>query len=93
MTIRRKYSSRSETLLVAIGEDKLIVSAAHPFLLAEGGWIKAGALREGSILRSLETSVRVLHIEQQGIVDVFNIEVDEPHTYLVGQQGIVVHNK
>lgn len=66
----------------------------HPFWIAGHGWVRAADLREGDPLLtpSGEHRVVVSLVEEEGLETVHNIEVDEFHTYFVGELRIFVHN-
>jgi len=65
--------------------------------VANKGWISAIQLRAGDILVSLNGSLVVLEKIQHEILEapiiVYNFEVEDFHTYFVGDDGgILVHN-
>lgn len=66
----------------------------HPFYTREG-WIEAEFLQPGDSVLSRRGWVNVVEAMPMRMatpVDVFNLDVAFPHTYSVGQAGIVVHN-
>ena len=66
----------------------------HPFWTVEEGWRKAGLLSEAyTLIDRTGAPVQIIHVEKETeLQDVYNIEVDEHHTYHVGEIGIWVHN-
>ncbi|WP_426340088.1 polymorphic toxin-type HINT domain-containing protein [Pseudoduganella sp. S-14] len=66
----------------------------HPFWIADHGWVRAADLREGDPLLtpSGEHRVVVSLVEEDVLETVYNIEVDEFHTYFVGELRVFVHN-
>ena len=72
----------------------LRTTAEHPFRVRDQGWKAAHLLRAGDVLSDCED--RPLAVEclvQEGVLEtVYNIEVEDFHTYHVGAAGIWVHN-
>jgi Pretoxin HINT domain len=66
----------------------------HPFWVEGIGWTAAELLEAGQSLQLADgNAATVVSAFDTGTVDqVFNFEVDEFHTYYVGQQGVWVHN-
>ena len=83
-----------EVAAVGGGEvDRLAATADHPFATAAGAWVRAAELRRGTVLRSHRGLVQVLSVKgRMEEREVFNLEVEGAHTYMVGWQGVVVHN-
>ena len=66
----------------------------HPFWTVEEGWRKAGLLSEAyTLINRTGAPVQIIHVEKETeLQDVYSIEVDEHHTYHVGEIGVWVHN-
>ncbi len=65
----------------------------HPFWVSSRGWTPASQLRPGDALWSLDNNVRVVSVSSAaGKETVYNLEVDEVHTYVVGRGAALVHN-
>jgi hypothetical protein len=66
----------------------------HPFYIADGEWINAADLQVGDQIRNLEgehgTVERVTVITQTETM--YNLTVDEAHTFFVGDGAWLVHN-
>lgn len=82
-------------LLIAfrVGSERMQATQEHPFL-TQHEWKAAGelALNEG-VIRSDGVAMPVRDITQlPGEVPVYNLEVADTHTYLVGQWMLIVHN-
>ena len=73
---------------------RLEVTDDHPFKVPGQGWVISRDLRPGMLLESLDrTGLKVIHIEDLGRTQpTFNFEVDESHTFFVGEAGVLVHN-
>ena len=69
----------------------------HPFYQPQKGWIDAIDLRAGDILvRSNGEYVVVEMVEHELLeapITVYNFEVEDFHTYYVGDTSVLVHNK
>jgi hypothetical protein len=56
-------------------------------------WIAAGALWEGEYLLGADATVPVIHLEAlEGKRQVFNLEVENAHRYVVGETKVLAHN-
>ena len=79
----------------AAGEE-IICTPSHPFYCVDRGWVEAGALKHGDVLflkSGEQTKVNYIYSEQcKKPVKVYNFEVEDFHTYFVGENGILVHN-
>ena len=68
----------------------------HPFYVQDKGWVPLGELSIGDVCFDREQNpVTVKNIVRDGqIVEVFNIEVEDAHTYYIGKDGleVLVHN-
>jgi hypothetical protein len=81
------------TLKSGAQEETFKVTPTHPFMTARG-WVEASALEPSDAVLSLDDSwSQVVDVVDRGeVTTVYNFEVDELHTYLVGDQGAMVHN-
>ncbi len=68
----------------------------HPFQIKGKGWVNAGDLQAGDIVYTKDwntaTVKAVTHLEFDEPVEVFNFEVEDCHTYFVGDGLWLVHN-
>ena len=68
----------------------------HPFQVKGKGWVDASNLAPNDIVYTKDwntatiQSVSLLELDEP--VEVFNFEVEDCHTYFVGNIGILVHN-
>ena len=72
------------------------VTGEHPFWVEEKGWVKVSDLQLGDVLLTYDGVYAELeHIEKISHYDceVFNLEVEDFHTYFVHWSGLWVHNK
>ena len=86
-----------EWVHVFAGEEEIVCTLGHPFYLPEEGWVIAGELRVGDVLVTLDGSALIIeriyreHLETPETT--YNFEVEDFHTYYVGDQEFLVHNK
>jgi RHS repeat-associated protein len=84
----------TELWLLQVGGETIETTDEHPFYVVGQGWTRAKDLREGDVL--IATSGNRLPLEKVDRVEqtarVYNFEVRDLHTYLVGRVGAVVHN-
>ena len=66
----------------------------HPFWVNDEGWVAAFELKEGDELVNPDDDIiRVISQEkEEGTETVYNVEVEDFHTYFVGDLNIFVHN-
>ncbi len=75
--------------------ETLETTAEHPFWIKDTGWLKASLLEQGMILldrNNQEVEVLSQYLIPNHTDTVYNIEVDNFHTYHVGRLGVWVHN-
>ena len=69
----------------------------HPFYVIERGWVAAGDLVEGDEIYLLDGTVAYVtgsELEQLSeTIKVYNLEIQDFHTYFVGDTSILVHNR
>ncbi|OPX45596.1 hypothetical protein CLHUN_05330 [Ruminiclostridium hungatei] len=68
----------------------------HPFYVKDAGFVKAGELEAGNEVLASSGNVLVVENRKIEITDeptkVYNFQVDDFHTYHVGDNGVLVHN-
>ena len=68
----------------------------HPFQVKGKGWVDACNLVPGDVVYTKDWNTATVNsiglIELETSVEVFNFEVEDCHTYFVGEIGILVHN-
>ena len=87
----------TELVHVFVNDDEIICTNEHPFYSPVKGWIEACQLRAGDILVSLNGEYIIVEQVQHEILEspikVYNFEVEDFHTYFVGNgDGVLVHN-
>ncbi|MEM8532056.1 MAG: polymorphic toxin-type HINT domain-containing protein [Chloroflexota bacterium] len=77
-----------------IDGELLETTPEHPFYTLERGWVDAGDLWVGAHIRKADGSygmIQFLTVEREPQV-MYNLTVDEAHTFFVGAQRWLVHN-
>lgn len=95
--VLRTFESETSRLVhVCVNGERIITTPEHPFYVVNNGWIEASRLKEGDVLilaNGQSTSVDKIICEQlPAPIVVYNFEVDEFHTYYVGESSVLVHN-
>ena len=96
-TVTKVYvHSVDEILRLYTDEGDIDTTANHPFYVIGKGWVAAGDLVVGDEVYNLdETASAILGLEIE-ILDepvlVYNLEVEDFHSYFVGCVPVLVHN-
>lgn len=84
-------------LVIKFHDSEIITTKEYPFWTNEKGWILASEIEVGDSVRTRNgknISVELIEIKiLEKPVYVYNIEVENAHTYFVGDNEILVHNK
>ena len=96
-TVVRTFVNESDELIhVHTSAEEIICTPEHPFYVPTKGWTGAAQLRAGDILvlsnGSYVTVEKIQHEILESPVKVYNFEVEDFHTYFVGESSVLVHN-
>ena len=87
----------SELVHLTTSAETITATPTHPFYVPEKGWVSAIDLRAGDILVTVNGEYVILEQVQHEILEspvtVYNFEVEGFHTYHVGEQSLLVHNR
>lgn len=76
--------------------EELVTTPGHPFYSPVKGWTAACRLRAGDILVLQSGKYVIVEKVQHEILEspitVYNFEVEDFHTYYVGESAVLVHN-
>lgn len=85
-----------ELVHVHVNGEEIISTPTHPFYVNQFGWTHAADLRAGDVLVLSNGEYVVVEAIQHEILEspikVYNFEVEEFHTYFVGESSVLVHN-
>lgn len=86
-----------EWIHVTVNGETLTCTPEHPFYSPVKGWTSACDLRAGDILVMLNGEYVVVEQVQHELLEspetTYNFEVEDYHTYYVGDGPVLVHNK
>jgi Pretoxin HINT domain len=95
--VQRLWTHQVPTTLVLqlTGGEKVETTREHRFFVADRGFVGAGRLASGSTLKNYYgQNLQVTALEPSvQTVKVYNLEVENFHTYFVGNGGLWVHNR
>ena len=94
--VQTYVNETNELVHVKTDGDEIVCTREHPFYVPVRGWTAACDLRAGDILvRSNGEYVVVESVEHELLeapIAVYNFEVEDFHTYYVGDTSVLVHN-
>ena len=96
-TVTETYVNETDELIhIGVNGETISATPTHPFYVDKLGWTLARSLRAGDVLvlsnGELVTVEWVQHEILESPIKVYNFEVEDFHTYFVGENGIFVHN-
>ena len=96
-TVTDTYINETDELIhIGVNGETISATPTHPFYVDKLGWTLARSLRAGDVLvlsnGELVTVEWVQHEILESPIKVYNFEVEDFHTYFVGENGIFVHN-
>ena len=90
-------NTTAEWVHITINDETLTCTLEHPFYVPKKGWTSAIDLRAGDILVMLNGEYVVVEQVQHELLEspetTYNFEVEDYHTYYVGDEPVLVHNK
>lgn len=95
--VRTFVNETDELVHVYVDGEEIIITPEHPFYAPKKGWVRAIDLRAGDILVLQSGEYVVVELIQHEILEspitVYNFEVEDFHTYYVGNSSVLVHNR
>ena len=97
-TVTETYVNETDELIhIGVNGETISATPTHPFYVDKLGWTLARSLRAGDVLvlsnGELVTVEWVQHEILESPIKVYNFEVEDFHTYFVGECGVLVHNE
>jgi len=87
----------NELVYVTVNGEEIVTTPGHPFYVVSKGWVGADELKVGDSLivyKGKQVVVEKVKLELLSTpVTVYNFEVEDFHTYYVGENSVLVHNK
>ena len=94
--VRTFRNETTELVHVTVNGEEIICTKEHPFYSPVKGWTAACQLRAGDILVLVNGEYVVVEQAQHEILETpvatYNFEVQDFHTYYVGESAVLVHN-
>lgn len=88
-------NTTSELIEISIGDEIIRSTPNHPYL-TDIGWVEANDLFVGSFILSEDNNYEIIdsitHIDLDEPINTYNLCIENSHTYLVGNNQLVVHN-
>ena len=96
-TVTETYINETDELIhIGVNGETISATPSHPFYVDKLGWTLARSLKAGDVLvlsnGELVTVEWVQHEILENPIKVYNFEVEDFHTYFVGECGVLVHN-
>ena len=93
-TVTETYVNETDELIhIGVNGETISATPTHPFYVDKLGWTLARSLRAGDVLvlsnGELVTVEWVQHEILENPIKVYNFEVEDFHTYFVGENGIL----
>jgi hypothetical protein len=86
------HNKPNQAWKIRIGAETVVATGIHRFWKAGRGWTMARDLKPGDAIRTLGGLARVESVESDRVQPVFNLQVAEGESFLVGKQGALVHD-
>ena len=77
---------------IGLGQESIRATGIHRFWKVGHGWVMARDLKPGDALRALGRVATVKMVQRDLALPVFNLKVMNGQSFLVGDQGILVHD-
>ena len=94
--VRTFVNETSELVHIKVNGEEIICTNEHPFYSPVKGWTAAIQLRAGDKLQLLNGDYVIIEQIQHELLEspvkVYNFEVEDFHTYYVGETEALVHN-
>jgi hypothetical protein len=93
--VRKLFThANEETVIVSLSDgSELITTNAHRMWVAGRGFVSVSSFHRGDALTTWDgRAPTVEHVRPSTARAVYNLSVDEDHTYFVGSNGVLVHN-
>ena len=95
--VRLFRNETKEWIHITVNGEKITCTPEHPFYSPVKGWTSAVDLRAGDILVMLNGEYVIIEQVQHELLEcpetTYNFEVKDFHTYFVGEDSVLVHNK
>ena len=95
-TVVQLFRNEKERIVqIDVAGEEIQTTLGHPFYAVGKGWVKAGELKAGDVLKlydGKEAEINSISIKESKPVITYNFEVEDSHTYYVTQSDVLCHN-
>ena len=96
--VKRVFENKTfELLHLTVNGEVITSTPGHKYYAPEKGWTSAIELRAGDLLQLVNGEYVVVEAVQHELLEtpvtIYNFEVEDFHTYYVGEQSVLVHNR
>lgn len=96
--VTQTFENETDHLVhITVGGEEIVTTPSHPFYSPRMEWTDAVQLRAGDILVTVNGEYVIVEQVQHEILEdpvkVYNFEVEDYHTYYIGENNLLVHNK
>ena len=96
--VLEKYVRKTRELVhIVVGGEEIVSTPDHPYFVVGRGFVNAGQLCIGSPLQNADGKILEVeqiykeYLEEDEEVTVYNFQVEDWHTYHVGEMEVLVH--
>jgi len=86
------HNKPAELWKIGLGQESIRATGIHRFWIVGHGWVMARDLKPGDMLRGLGRIAVVKAVQRDRVEPVFNLKVMDGQNFLVGKQGMLVHD-
>jgi hypothetical protein len=86
------HNPPNATVSVKFPDEEVGATGIHRFWKAGKGWVMARDLKPGDEIRTLDGTAKVVSVGPDQVQRVYNLEVADGHSFLVGRSGMLVHD-
>lgn len=95
--VERVYKNQTyETYEITTEDETILTTSRHRFYVVDRGWVRAYDLIKGdllSTLRDVDPKIKGINIvKHETPIDIYNIQVEGLHNYLITDSEYLVHN-
>ena len=96
--VARGMASNARVFIsISLQGETIRCTPQHPFWVVDRGWVRAGHLEAGDRLLDIHSEAVIIESvvseRTHASEPVYDLSVEEVHTYYVGQAAVLVHNK
>jgi hypothetical protein len=89
----RRVARQQPIKTIAVGNDSITATGLERLWLAGKGWVMAGDLKPGDLIRAIGGVRSITKIEDGAARPVYHIQVGDGRGIVVGQVGVLAHDE